>query len=60
QYMVGITKYHPNQLWHIDVTEIKVGINKKFYLQVVIDNYSRYILAYRRTAIFLKTSSQVA
>lgn len=43
RYLVGISKLNPNELWHIDVTEIKLR-GKKVFIQVIIDNYSRYVL----------------
>lgn len=36
----------PNKYWASDVTELKVGLNK-FYLCVIIDLFSRKIIAYR-------------
>ena len=42
-YAVGISKEYSNQLWHMDVTEIKIR-GKKVFLQVILDNYSRFII----------------
>jgi transposase InsO family protein len=39
----------PNELWHIDVTVVNVRPGYKLYIQVVIDNFSRYALAWRVT-----------
>jgi putative transposase len=42
---VGIRADAPNELWHIDVTIIKLIDGTKAYLHAVIDNFSRRILA---------------
>jgi putative transposase len=47
EYKVGINKKYPNQLWHIDVTEIKVNHKKKVFLQVLIDNHSKHIVGWQ-------------
>lgn len=36
----------PNKYWASDVTELKVGLNK-FYLCVILDLFSRKVIAYR-------------
>ncbi len=36
----------PNEIIHIDITQIKVGTGKVYYLQTVLDNYSRSILGW--------------
>ena len=36
----------PNKFWVSDVTELKVGLNK-FYLCVILDLFSRKVIAYR-------------
>jgi len=36
----------PNEILHIDITQIKVATGKTYYLQTVLDNYSRYILGW--------------
>jgi transposase InsO family protein len=43
---VGIRADAPNQLWHIDVTIIRLLDGTKAYLHAVIDNFSRRILAW--------------
>jgi len=43
---VGIRADAPNQLWHIDVTIIRLLDGSKAYLHAVIDNFSRRILAW--------------
>lgn len=41
----------PNELWHIDISYILCGLNKKgkaifWYLVVVLDGYSRYVISW--------------
>jgi Integrase core domain. len=36
----------PNQAWHLDATIIMTDLHEKAYLQLVIDNYSRKIIAW--------------
>ena len=43
----GIRTDKPDGLWHIDVTVIRLLDGTKTYLQAIIDNYSRRILAWR-------------
>lgn len=44
---VGLRAERPHQYWHVDASIIKTNDGTKNYLQVVIDNYSRFILAWR-------------
>jgi transposase InsO family protein len=43
---VGVRASGPNQIWHIDVTVLKLLDGTKAYLHAIIDNYSRKILAW--------------
>jgi putative transposase len=43
----GVRATKPNELWHIDVTILKLLDGTKAYLHAVIDNYSRKVLAWR-------------
>jgi putative transposase len=45
----GIRATKPNEIWHIDVTEVGIGAGVKLYIQAVIDNFSRFVLAWRVT-----------
>lgn len=44
---LGLKANKPNQIWHIDMTQIKLASGKRVYLQVILDNYSRYVVAWR-------------
>lgn len=44
QYLIGIRAKKSNEIWHIDITEIKDIHGNKFYLQIIVDNFSRYIV----------------
>ena len=44
---MGIRASRPNQYWHIDTTVIRLLDGTRAYLQAVIDNFSRKILAWR-------------
>lgn len=44
---VGIRAYRPNELWYIDTSVFRMLDGTKAYVQGVIDNYSRRILAIR-------------
>ncbi|MDB4289536.1 DDE-type integrase/transposase/recombinase [Flavobacteriaceae bacterium] len=37
---------HPNEIWHMDVTEFTTIDYVKFYIHTVLDNFSRKILTY--------------
>jgi len=43
---VGIRANAPNELWHIDVTVIRLLDGTRAYLHAVIDNFSRRILSW--------------
>jgi len=42
----------PDELWHVDMTVIRLLDGTKVYLHAVIDNFSRRILAWRVTENF--------
>ena len=46
---IGIRAARPNELWHIDQTIIKIKNGTKVYIQSVVDNMSRMVLATRST-----------
>ena len=44
---VGVRAAAPNEIWHVDVTVLKLVDGTKAYLHAIIDNYSRKILAWK-------------
>jgi transposase InsO family protein len=46
-YKQGIRASSPNEIWHIDISEIKLSSGRKYYLQTIVDNFSRYCLAWQ-------------
>lgn len=44
---MGIRATRVNELWHVDVTQVKILNGRKVYVQVIYDNYSRYVLAWK-------------
>jgi transposase InsO family protein len=44
---VGIRANAPNEVWHVDVTILRLLDGSRVYLHAVLDNYSRRILAWR-------------
>lgn len=49
KYEEGIRANKINEIWHIDVTQFKLN-GKTFYVQVIMDNFSRYIISYQITS----------
>jgi transposase InsO family protein len=43
---IGVRASRPNQIWHIDTSVIRLLDGTKVYLQAVVDNFSRKILAW--------------
>jgi len=54
---VGVRASQPNEIWHIDTTIIKLLDGTKVYLQAVLDNYSRKILAWTVTERFAPSNT---
>jgi transposase InsO family protein len=48
----GVRASKPDELWHVDMTVIRLLDGTKVYLHAVIDNFSRRILAWRVTENF--------
>jgi putative transposase len=42
----GIRAKTPNQIWHADITTLKTLDKKRYYIYLLIDNFSRCILSY--------------
>jgi transposase InsO family protein len=49
---IGIRASHPNEIWHIDTTLVRLLDGSRAYLYAVIDNFSRRILAWKVTPTF--------
>ena len=45
----GLKATRPNQYWHTDATVIRLTTGIRIYLQAILDNFSRRILAWRVT-----------
>ena len=45
----GIRATRSNEIWHIDVTVVNIRPGYKLYIQAVIDNFSRFVLAWTIT-----------
>lgn len=43
----GLRAEIPNQFWHADVTQFRTIDNVKYYIYLVVDNYSRKILSWQ-------------
>jgi transposase InsO family protein len=46
---IGIRALAPNQIWHVDVSVFRIVNDAKVFIQAIIDNASRYILAWQVT-----------
>ncbi len=44
---VGIRASAPGQIWHLDQTILRLGNGTKAFVQCTIDNFSRYVLAWK-------------
>ncbi len=44
---VGIRAKCPNEIWHMDVSYFILPNGEKCFIQAIIDNYSRYVLAWQ-------------
>jgi len=49
---VGIRAARPNEIWHIDTSVLRLLDGSRAYLQAVIDNFSRRVLAWNVSASF--------
>lgn len=48
----------PFQIWHLDLTVIRLIDGSRVFVQAVIDNFSRYVLAARTTATYGGSSTK--
>ena len=61
---IGIRASGPGRIWHLDQTILRPGDGSKAFVQCIIDNYSRYLLASKvskdyggvRTKVLLETA----
>jgi transposase InsO family protein len=44
---IGIRADQPNKVWHLDVSYFIFPDGRKAFIQAIIDNYSRYVLAWQ-------------
>jgi transposase InsO family protein len=49
---VGIRAARPNEIWHIDTSVLRLLDGSRVYLQAVIDNFSRRVLAWKVSGTF--------
>ena len=54
---VGIRAACPNEIWHVDITVIRLLNGSRVYLQAAIDNFSRRILAWKASETFDPTAT---
>lgn len=47
KYSSGIRASIPDQIWHADITIVKTRDNRKYYVYLLIDNFSRFVLSWR-------------
>jgi putative transposase len=47
---IGIRASTPNLIWHLDTSIIRLKDQSRVFIQSIIDNYSRYVLAWAVTA----------
>lgn len=50
-YLKGIQAKVPNQIWHIDLSYYKLSNGETCFIQAIIDNFSRYVLAWKVTKL---------
>lgn len=47
KYEIGLRAKKPNEKWHADITELQLGNGLTYYIYLVVDNFSRYIISWR-------------
>jgi putative transposase len=47
KYGIGIRANRPHQVWHANITKVKCLNGMKYYIYLLMDNYSRFILNYQ-------------
>ncbi len=46
---IGIRALARNQIWHVDVSVFRIVNDARVFIQAIIDNASRYVLAWQVT-----------
>lgn len=64
KYAEGIRARKANQIWHIDITVVRIKTGERFYIQMAVDNFSRLIVGWKLSdrknlEITLKTLKEV-
>ena len=49
---IGIRALRPNEIWHIDQSVFRIVNGPRVYIQAIIDNFSRYVLAWKVTETY--------
>ena len=44
---IGIRATGPGQIWHLNVTILRLQDGTRAFIQAVLDNFSRYVLAWK-------------
>jgi len=47
KYSTGLRASYPDQIWHADITIVKTLDGMKYYVYLLMDNFSRFILSWR-------------
>ncbi len=49
---IGIRAAEPNEIWHVDTTQIRLLDGSRVYIHAIIDNFSRRVLAWNVSDAF--------
>jgi transposase InsO family protein len=55
---IGIRALAPNQIWHVDVSVFRIVNDARVFIQAIIDNASRYVLAWQVTQDYGGTNTK--
>ena len=47
KYEIGIRAKFPNEIWHLDVSYFILPDRTKLFIQAIVDNFSRYVVAWQ-------------
>jgi putative transposase len=58
---IGVRASYPGQIWHLDMSVMRLQNGSKCYIQAIIDNKSRYVLAWKVSKDFggVKTTALI-